>query len=169
MERQSTMDKAKNMKAMLAASTAVITCLLVVLILIACIGITNTVIHGIFAFNNPDKNAGKEDCWAIFGKPEPLTYAEVQEGGLILAYNVTWHWNLYSTLCFSFWCCAMVGVVCSIINAINGMLNKNTDNPAHGAAMGCASCLSFCCMFFPLIGAQWITIYGAVMRWSQIG
>ena len=87
----------------------------------------------------------------------------------MVAYNITWHWNLYSTLCFIFWCFAMVGVVCSIINAINGICNRKTDNPAHGAAMGCASCLSACCMFFPLIGAVGITIYGAVIRWSLIG
>ena len=40
-------------------------------------GIANTIIHGIFAFNNPDQNAGTPDCWAILGNEKPMTLEEV--------------------------------------------------------------------------------------------
>ena len=67
------MEKLKDMQKVVVASTAALTVVSISLCLLFAAGVANTVIHGVFAFNNPDAAAGVEDCWAVWGRADAMT------------------------------------------------------------------------------------------------
>ena len=62
-----------QIKEAICASTPALVIALIVSLTILIGGLSNTIVHGTFALNNPDKNAVKEDCWAVWDRPDAMT------------------------------------------------------------------------------------------------
>ena len=66
-------EQVNTMQKAIFGATACLSVVSIAFFLLFAAGVTNTVIHGIFAFNNPDANAGVEDCWAVLGSATAMT------------------------------------------------------------------------------------------------